>query len=145
MAGAEILLRTVTADGGGTGDLGRPFLSGDGRILGWERSFPCGSCIFTGPSSESQFIGLDQSSIKIPRFKNVLSPNGRYLATPGYFVGIKPAVQDLTTGETLEPQIAFTFGGIQVANDGTLVGIPRLNSQQSQAPSASSAGDPGEV
>ncbi len=125
---------TLAADGGDTGGLGRPFLSGDGRIQGWERSFPCVSCFFAGPPSESQFIGLDQSSIKIPRFKNVLSPNGRYLATPGYFVGIKPAVQDLITGETFEPQIAFTFGGIQVANDGTLVGIPRLNSPAVSGP-----------
>lgn len=55
---------TPAADGGDTGGLSRPFLSGDGRILGWERSFPCVSCFFAGPPSESQFIGLDQAPSK---------------------------------------------------------------------------------
>jgi uncharacterized protein (TIGR03437 family) len=123
---------TAVAHSDSSGNVLSPFLTADASILGWQKGpyfyfGNCGDCILR---SSSALSGIDMSSVKIYPFLLAISPNGRFLATPGYladFFTTPPAVQDLTTGQVWNPAelsgSSFYSEPFQVADDGTLIGL----------------------
>jgi uncharacterized protein (TIGR03437 family) len=115
-----------------SGNVLSPFLNADASILGWQKGpyIYFGSCADCALRSSSALSGIDMNSVKINPFLLAISPNGRFLATPGYlssFYTTPPAAQDLTTGQVWNPVelsgLSFFSGPFQVANDGTLIGL----------------------
>ena len=133
------------SDADGFGNVGTPFVSGDGKIVGWEKApyilfSSCGSCI---PRSTSAVSGIDPQPVKIFAYLLTISSNSRFLATPGFLGNnykTPPQVQDLVTGQvwTLSTLSALSFsaGAFKIADDGTLLGLKVDSSGFPTAPPA---------
>jgi hypothetical protein len=107
--------------------LTRPFLSGDGRIAGWDRNTPCsGSCMIFAPRSATEFQG-PTATVKVPGFGLIPSRHARFLLSPGFYGISDFALQDLTTAQIWSPPATPYLRALGVADDGSVIGLAAMH------------------
>ncbi|MCU1238506.1 MAG: hypothetical protein JWP63_6473 [Candidatus Solibacter sp.] len=104
--------------------LSRPFLSGDGSVIAWDRSLPGFGGIFGNsiPRTLTQFQGLTAPA-SIGTYNLTLSRNARFVLSPGYLGLVDFILLDLSTGRQYTTPEAPTLRTFGVANDGSVIGL----------------------
>ena len=103
--------------------LTRPYVSGDGTVIGWERTTPCfGSCMLAVPRSATEFVGLTVPA-EFGSYSLSLSRNKRFVLSPGFLGVTDFQLGELATGERWTPPAAPYLRVFGVANTGAVVGL----------------------
>jgi len=103
--------------------LSRPFLNSDGSVVAWDRALPCtGSCLLAIPRSVTQVQGATLPP-SIGTYNLIFSPNARFVLSPGFLGLVDFVLLDLATGSQWTPPVAPTLRALDVANDGSVIGL----------------------
>ena len=127
-------------------DVFSPFLSTDGKIVGWQVGVGCGLCqIIVVPPLSSEISGVSLPST-FPRGTLRMSANGRYFTADNYpFSEVK--YLDAATGEIADVPVDLYARPVarEISNDGTalLLITPAKDPQQYTSPGVLSLWKPG--